>query len=642
MSVNEKMTALADKIRAKLNITNKLGLDEMIESIDPIYELGYEVGKSEGGGDNTALAGLIDGSATELSIPNGVTQIREYALYKHPNISSIIIPEGVTDIGKYAFRECGNLSYAKIANTVKSIGDSAFYDTNLEYIDIPDGVTSIDGACFSSCPLKSIVIPDSVTSTLGFVFQRCTNLETAVIGSGVTDVGSGCFAYCSNLKSVIFRGAITKIRNSAFKDCSNCLEYDFSNCTSIPTMSFADSFDGINSNAKIIVPPHLYNDWIKATNWTTLVKYIVKADMKAIPNEDNFSIYVDANTLKEIADYSFFGKKAVKGISHSEVLYDGEVPFIRMYGDGSSAEAYAQVQNIEGTTTGKYLVFAYRYPTTNTENHNHFQVYANTTGDAPTGQGDFFELVAIKDGKWHAVVIDLEQAILNYADVITGKYASKFVANAGGTYDIGRLRIDFFNRKTSTESYIDVAYVGICDTIEKAVSADTDYDGAEWNAKDLSSAMGESLLVDEYGVEYVHIEANTGNYTEKFVELRNAQRIVPNVGRYVGILFKNAPGGFTEIYASSNTAEWLCSSQYKYAYKDEYWRYGVVELNSGYVDSVCRRFRFDYFNGVSKNTTYSIDIGFIKCFASEEEANEYYTRYKLLNNIPDAPFYVPM
>lgn len=50
MSVNEKMTAIAAKIREKLGTTEKLGLDEMAESIDKVYEAGQE--NASGGGDD--------------------------------------------------------------------------------------------------------------------------------------------------------------------------------------------------------------------------------------------------------------------------------------------------------------------------------------------------------------------------------------------------------------------------------------------------------------------------------------------------------------------------------------------------------------------------------------------------------------
>lgn len=152
MSVNEKMTALANKIRAKLNITNKLGLDEMIESIDPIYESGYEVGKSEGG-DPSVLSSLIDRSITEIEIPDGVEKV-----------------------GNYCFISCPNLTTAKLPNSVKIIGMYAFSGAiKLKNFDIPDGVIELGNYAFNSCQsVERFKIPKGVTSIPQYAFNYCT------------------------------------------------------------------------------------------------------------------------------------------------------------------------------------------------------------------------------------------------------------------------------------------------------------------------------------------------------------------------------------------------------------------------------------------------------------------------------------
>ena len=50
MSVNEKMTAIADAIRDKTGSTEKLGLDAMASGIGEVYAAGYAAGQSAGGG----------------------------------------------------------------------------------------------------------------------------------------------------------------------------------------------------------------------------------------------------------------------------------------------------------------------------------------------------------------------------------------------------------------------------------------------------------------------------------------------------------------------------------------------------------------------------------------------------------------
>ncbi len=63
----------------------------------------------------------------ELSLPEGVTEIKDWTFYCCTNLTSIEIPNSVTSIGDYAFSGCDNLKSVIIGNSVTSIGRSAFY-----------------------------------------------------------------------------------------------------------------------------------------------------------------------------------------------------------------------------------------------------------------------------------------------------------------------------------------------------------------------------------------------------------------------------------------------------------------------------------------------------------------------------------
>ena len=96
-------------------------------------------------------------------------------------VSELTIPEGVTSIGNYAFYGCRGLTSITIPDSVTSIGNSAFRESNLETIVIPDSVTSIGYYAFYSCyNLTSITIPDSVTSIGYYAFYSCDNLTSVI------------------------------------------------------------------------------------------------------------------------------------------------------------------------------------------------------------------------------------------------------------------------------------------------------------------------------------------------------------------------------------------------------------------------------------------------------------------------------
>ena len=184
----------------------------------------------------------------------------------------------VTSIGDYTFSSCSSLTSITIPNGVTSIGNNAFSSCYLlTSITIPNSVTSIGDSAFSSCSsLTSIAIPNGVTSISNNAFSSCYSLNNITIPNGVTSIGDYAFNYCYSLNNITIPNNVTSIRNSAFSSCSSITKYDFSQHTSVPTLSHTDAFEDINQICKIIVPDSLYDSWITATNWSTYADYIYK------------------------------------------------------------------------------------------------------------------------------------------------------------------------------------------------------------------------------------------------------------------------------------------------------------------------------------------------------------------------------
>jgi hypothetical protein len=218
-------------------------------------------------------------SLSSVTIPKSVTSIGDHAFYKCYSLSSIVIPNSVTRIGSNEFYNCYSLSSIVIPNSVTRIGDKAFYNCySLSSIVIPNSVTSIVNYAFYYCySLSSVVIPNSVTSIGDSAFQNCCSLSSVVIPNSVTSIGSYAFCFCYSLSSVMIPKSVTSIGSYAFQNCYGVAFFDFSNHTSVPTLSSTNAFSSIPSDCKIIVPDNLYNTWIAATNWSTYASYIVKA-----------------------------------------------------------------------------------------------------------------------------------------------------------------------------------------------------------------------------------------------------------------------------------------------------------------------------------------------------------------------------
>ena len=170
----------------------------------------------------------------EITIPDSVTSISDYAFNDCKSLTNVTIPDSVTNIGDSAFENCTSLTSIEVSGNNKnySSADGVLFNkdkselitypagkTDSEYV-IPNSVTSIGRYAFSGCrSLTSITIPDSVTSIGDYAFCSCENLTSITIPGSVTSIGNYAFERCESLTSVIIPDSVTSIGSSAFFDC---------------------------------------------------------------------------------------------------------------------------------------------------------------------------------------------------------------------------------------------------------------------------------------------------------------------------------------------------------------------------------------------------------------------------------------
>ena len=94
--------------------------------------------------------------ATEVTIPDGVTEIGADVFCRETNLVSVVIPEGVTGIGEGAFYYCPNLVSVSLPGTLKRIEDRAFgWCFSLDPVSLPTGLEVLGGYAFDCSGLTT-------------------------------------------------------------------------------------------------------------------------------------------------------------------------------------------------------------------------------------------------------------------------------------------------------------------------------------------------------------------------------------------------------------------------------------------------------------------------------------------------------
>lgn len=112
------------------------------------------------------------------------------------------------------------------------------------------------------------------SGTVAGCFQ-CTSLSSFIIGDGSTGISQQMFYNCISLYRLDFPATITTIGAQAFSGCIRMQVYDFTQHTTVPTLSNSNAFTGIPSDCEIRVPAAMLTEWKAATNWATYADHIV-------------------------------------------------------------------------------------------------------------------------------------------------------------------------------------------------------------------------------------------------------------------------------------------------------------------------------------------------------------------------------
>lgn len=225
MALIEKITAVADAIRAKTGNSAAMTLDGMAEAVE-----GIQTGGSGDGYD--VVDAIIDGSITEIS--SNVESIAEYAFHRHTMLTDVEFPRA-TLVRGYAFTRCTNLKTVYLPSVI-NIGTYAFQNCeSLTEVYFPSA-TTVEASAFTNCSqLKTANLP-SLESIASSAFYGSNRLTTAEFPCA-TSIADKAFQNCSSLKTTDFR-AVTSVGSNAFYQCTNLPVVDFPLVTDIAAFAF--------------------------------------------------------------------------------------------------------------------------------------------------------------------------------------------------------------------------------------------------------------------------------------------------------------------------------------------------------------------------------------------------------------------
>ncbi len=175
----------------------------------------------------------IEGDVTDYIIPDGTTEINQYAFYGQQNMLTVYIPNSVSVIGMYAFANSALTGELKINGSVKQIASFAFaYCGLIGKFVCESGVEEIGYGAFNSCnSITEIVLPNTIT-TLSQCFGSCSALHTINFPASLIHISGPC-AGCGNLENVTL--------GSGF----NCNSLDLSSSTKYSVNTLVAMFNAL-------------------------------------------------------------------------------------------------------------------------------------------------------------------------------------------------------------------------------------------------------------------------------------------------------------------------------------------------------------------------------------------------------------
>lgn len=164
------------------------------------------------------------------------------------------------------------------------IYNEAYKKLKMPYFVCPTNIIEIGYGGLSSFEGYYIDLTNNPNLRLNGLAVEAVKLRKLLLPANLIKIPSRMVKGCTRLPKVTIPPKVTTVNTEAFSGCTAMYAVDFSQVEVVPTLSNVNAFT--NTTCAIVVPDSLYDDWIVATNWNTLVDRIVKASEYVEPTNN--------------------------------------------------------------------------------------------------------------------------------------------------------------------------------------------------------------------------------------------------------------------------------------------------------------------------------------------------------------------
>lgn len=232
-------------------------------ALNELLEVANALPDASSGGDDM-LKGLVDGSITEIVIPEGTTEIRRYAFAYLSNLKSISIPDSILKIGDGAFNECNSLS-TNVGAAIDGYSVRYLGNANNQYLVAYNT---------SNIYIPTAILHESTCIIAPNAFLGKSKLNSFTFSNNVKFIGSNAFNGCKELTNLVIPSSVLEIDRYALQiglsESKATIRFLGTTPPTITIYTFNTSY-----LQAIEVPMSAVETYKAATNWSNFADYIV-------------------------------------------------------------------------------------------------------------------------------------------------------------------------------------------------------------------------------------------------------------------------------------------------------------------------------------------------------------------------------